>query len=160
EALLLIAAAFAAGAMVETGVNLWGVLYIRSHLASGLAVGAVSAVAAALVAAAARVGLGPMIGRRSPGFGVAVGGAAGALGLVLLAYAPSSWLAGVGLVLAAAGMSMYWPLLLAYVSRSTARPGPIVGAMTAAGYLGIVSGPAVVGWIASTFTLRAGLVFM
>ena len=38
ERLLLIAAAFAVGAMVEGGVELWGVLFLRTYLTSGVAV--------------------------------------------------------------------------------------------------------------------------
>jgi MFS family permease len=160
EALLLVAAAFAAGAMVETGINLWGVLYLRTHLSSGAAVGALSAVGAAVVAGVARVTLGPTVGRRSARTGVTTGAGLAVAGLLVLAYAPQPWLAGLGLVVAAAGISMYWPLLLAHASAASPRPGAVIGAMSGAGYLGIVAGPAIVGWVASQVGLRGGLIFL
>lgn len=59
EALGLVAAAFAVGAMVEGGLELWGVLYLRTRLDSGLLIGGGGAVMAYLVAAIARVSSGP-----------------------------------------------------------------------------------------------------
>ena len=37
EHLLVIAIAFALGAMVEGGIDLWGVLFLRTHFPEGLA---------------------------------------------------------------------------------------------------------------------------
>ncbi|HET6792797.1 MAG TPA: MFS transporter [Acidimicrobiales bacterium] len=160
ERLVLVAAAFAIGAMVEGGVELWGVLYLRTHLASGLLVGSAGAVLGYLVATIARVTLGPAAGRRSPRTGVGAGATVAALGLVLLVAAPQPWLAAAGLVLAAGGISLCWPLLLAHASAGRARPAAVVGGVSAVGYTGFVVGPAVVGWLAAGVGLRAGLLFL
>jgi len=157
EGLLLVAAAFAVGSLVEGGVELWGVLFLRTTLPSGLAVGVVSAVLGYTVAATARSLLGPMAGRRGPGRGVAVGAGTAMAGILLLALVPAAPVAGAGLVLAAGGISLCWPLLLAMASAGRPRPGAVVGAVTAVGYTGFVVGPTVVGALAGGLGLRAGL---
>ena len=160
EHLVLVAIAFAIGSIVEGGIELWGVLFLRTHLASGLLVGGVSAVIAYTVAAATRVAVGPLAGRHGAVGGVAVGAGAAALGAVVLALAPVDWLAGAGLVLAFGGISLCWPLLLAHASAGSLRPGPVVGAVTSIGYLGFVAGPAVVGWLSAVAGLRSGLLLL
>jgi hypothetical protein len=160
EGLLLVATAFAVSSLVEGGVELWGVLFLRTTLPSGLAVGAVSAVVAYSVAATARSVLGPVAGRRGPVAGVAAGAGTAVVGILLLALASTGPLAGAGLVLAAGGISLCWPLLLALASADRARPGPVVGAVTAVGYTGFVVGPTVVGAMAAGLGLRAGLALL
>jgi Major Facilitator Superfamily len=160
EGLLLVATAFAVSSLVEGGVELWGVLFLRTTLPSGLAVGVISAVAAYLVATAARSVLGPTVGRRGPVQGVAAGAGTAMAGILLLALADSGPVAGLGLVLAAGGISLCWPLLLSLASADRARPGAVVGAVTAVGYTGFVVGPTVVGALAAGLGLRAGLVLL
>jgi hypothetical protein len=160
EGLLLVATAFAVSSLVEGGVELWGVLFLRTTLPSGLAVGVVSAVAAYLVATTARSVLGPTVGRRGPVQGVAAGAGTAMAGILLLALADTGLLAGLGLVLAAGGISLCWPLLLSLASADRARPGAVVGAVTAVGYTGFVVGPTVVGALAAGLGLRAGLVLL
>ena len=89
--------------------------------------------------------------------GVALGAGLAAGGLALMAVTPSAALGAIGLVAAAAGISVTWPLLIAHVSAGSDRPALIVGGVTSVGYLGFVLGPVVVGWVADTSGLRAGL---
>jgi MFS family permease len=133
------------------------VLFLRTTLPRGLAVGATSAVIAYLVATIARAVLGPMAGRHGAGRGVALGASAAAVGIVLLAFAGAPAAAGAGLVLAAGGISMCWPLLLSLVAAGHDRPGPAIGAVTSIGYIGFVVGPSAVGWLAGVLGLRSGL---
>jgi len=169
EGLILIAVAFALAAIVENGTELWGVLLLRTRLSSGLLVGATSAVAGYAIAATARVVIGPIAGRRGASRGVILGTVAAACGLVVLAVARQPWLLGAGLVLAAGGVSMCWPLLLAYASTTaqrsgaaarSARPGAVVGGVTAVGYLGFVIGPAIVGAVADRAGLSVGVLVL
>jgi MFS family permease len=157
EHLLLLAATFALAAMVEGGVDLWGVLFLRTQLAAGLLVGAGGAVLGYSVAALARSTLGPKVGGRGPARGVVIGAGTAAVGVALLASAPVGALGAVGLVLAAGGISMCWPLLVAQAGRCQERAGAVVGAVSACGYLGLVAGPAVVGWVAEAVGLRGAL---
>jgi hypothetical protein len=160
EHLMLIAVAFAVGAMVEGGIDLWGVLFLRTRLPSGLVVGVTSAVIAYTIAATARIVFGPAAGRRGAGHGVALGAGAAAIGITMLALLPGAWLKGAGLVIAAGGISMCWPLLLAAATAGRERPGAIVGAVSAVGYFGFFAGPTIVGWVASGAGLTAGLLVL
>jgi hypothetical protein len=160
EGLAVLAAAFAIGAMVEGGIETWGVLSLRERVGSGIVVGAGAAVVAYLVAALTRGALGPAIGARGAAAGVTVGATLAAGGLVLLAVVGQPVVAAAGLVVAAGGISMCWPLLLAHASGGLARPGPIVGAVSAVGYLGFVVGPSLVGAVAANAGLKAGLLVL
>jgi MFS family permease len=157
ERLLVLAGAFALAAMVEGGIELWGVLYLRTHLSSGLLIGAGGAVLGYTVAALARYSLGPTVGRRGTARGVLIGAGTAALGVVILATSGTAVIAAAGLVLAAGGISMCWPLLVAQAGTGRSRAGAVVGAVSAVGYLGMVIGPAVVGWVAQAIGLRAAL---
>jgi hypothetical protein len=157
EGLVVLAAAFALAAMVEGGIELWGVLYLRTHLASGILIGAGGAVLGYTVAAVARSALGPSVGRRGAARGVTIGAGTAAIGVVILASAGTAVIAAGGLVLAAGGISMCWPLLLAQAGTGRSRASAVVGAVSAVGYLGMVIGPAIVGWVAEAVGLRAAL---
>lgn len=160
EGLVLLAVAFAVGSMVEGGVELWGALFLRTTLPSGLAVGATSLVLGHLVAAGARAFLGPMASRGGAARGVSIGAGAAAAGTLLLAGGGHPLVAGAGLVIAAGGISMSWPLLLSLVAAGRDRPGAAIGAVTSIGYVGFVIGPTIVGWMAGTLGLRAGLLLL
>lgn len=157
DRLLVVAGIFALSAMVEGGIDLWGVLFLRSNLDSGLLLGAGGAVLGYTVAAVARTTLGPAIGRRGPPQGVAIGAGVAAVGTVLLATAQVPVVGALGLVVAAGGISMCWPLLVAAAGRGSPRGAAAVGAVTAGGYVGLVAGPALVGWVASATGLRGAL---
>jgi MFS family permease len=160
ERLVVLAIAFAVGGMVEGGIELWGVLFLRTFLESGLPVAVGSAVGGYVVAMVARLTFGRAAGRRGAARGVTIGAGIAFAGVLVLGLAPVAWLSGLGLVLAAGGISMCWPLLLAHASDGRARPAAIVGSVTAVGYLGFVLGPTVVGWVAAAFGLRAGLLLL
>ena len=68
--------------------------------------------------------------------------------------------AAVGLALAATGVSVCWPMLLAYASQGRERPAGIVSGVTATGYIGFVVGPAVIGTVAEVFGLRAAVLVL
>jgi MFS family permease len=157
ERLLVLAGAFALAAMVEGGIELWGVFYLRTHLSSGLLIGAGGAVLGYAIAAVARYALGPSVGRKGTARGVLIGAGTAALGVVILATSGTAVIAAGGLVLAAGGISMCWPLLVAQAGTGRSRAGAVVGAVSAVGYLGMVIGPAVVGWVAEAVGLRAAL---
>jgi MFS family permease len=157
ERLFPLAATFALAAMVEGGIDLWGVLFLRTQLASGLLVGAGGAVLGYSVAALARSVLGPKVGQRGPARGVMVGAGTASMGATILATAPVGALGAVGLVLAAGGISMCWPLLVAEAGRRRERAGVVVGAVSAFGYVGLLAGPALVGGVASSVGLRGAL---
>jgi len=157
QGLRMLAVVFAIGALVEGGVGTWGVLFLRAHLGLAVAAGAGAYVGGQGLATIARSTLGwtaDHVGeRRGAQLGLALAGA----GLVLEAVSNSSWPAAVGLGLAAVGSAVYWPLLLAFASQGSDRPGIVVGGLSAAGYVGFLAGPPAVGWVAQVTDLRWGL---
>lgn len=156
----VVAVVFAIGALVEGGVGTWGVLFLRSHLGLAVAAGAGAYVAGQLLATVARSTLGwtaEHVGeRRGAQLGLGLAG----VGLLVEAAAPVSWLGAIGLGLAAVGSAVYWPLLLAFASRGGDRPGVVVGGLSAAGYVGFLAGPPLVGWVAQLVDLRWGLALL
>ncbi len=160
EHLFVLAGIFALAAMIEGGVDLWGVLFLRAQLGSGLLLGAGGAVLGYSVAATARIALGPRVGRHGPPRGIAIGAGTAAIGVVLLTTATVAAVGAVGLVLAAGGISMCWPLLVAAAGRGRPQAAAAVGAVTAGGYLGLVAGPALVGWTANAVGLRGALAML
>ena len=153
ERLGALAALFACGAMVEGGIDTWGVLVLRERLAATVLLGAGAYVVGQSIATAARATLGPAAGALGAIRGLAIGGGLASFGLVLVAVAPA-WGAAAGLALAAAGISVCWPLLLAQASAGIDRPAAAIGGVTAIGYLGFVVGPPIVGGLAGLIGLR------
>jgi hypothetical protein len=173
--LVVLAMVFAVTAMVEGGIDTWGVLYLRTQLAAGVLLGAGAYCMGQAIAVSTRGGAGGRIGRVGPRWGLVIGATVASGGLAIEAGSDHAAAAAVGLALAAGGICLCWPLVMALASTvalaSTASPGPgaasvrddsvspaaLVGALTAAGYAGWVAGPALVGWVADTAGLSTGL---
>src|SRR5206468_1595116 len=85
--------------------------------------------------------------------GAQLGLALAAAGLLLEATSTATAPAAIGLAVAAVGSAVYWPLLLAFASRDLERPGVVVGGLSAAGYVGFLTGPPLVGWISNATDL-------
>lgn len=154
------AVAFALGATVESGVSTWGVLQLRSQLDAGLLVGAGGAVLGFAIGVVTRLSISGLQTARAARAVMTVGTLAAAAGLAVLAGIEEPVIAATGLVLAAAGISVLWPLLMSEVGRGRERPGAIVGALSTVGYLGIVVGPGLIGLIAGRWGVATGLWFL
>jgi MFS family permease len=179
--LVVLAAVFAVTAMVEGGIDTWGVLFLRTHLAAGVLLGAGAYCIGQAIAVTTRGGAGGPIGRLGPRWGLVIGAAVAAGGLAIEAGSDHAAAAAIGLAVAAGGISLCWPLVMALASTvalastSVPSPGPgavqadravradpvspaaLVGALTATGYVGWVAGPALIGWVADTAGLSTGL---
>ena len=55
---------------------------------------------------------------------------------------------------------MVWPLLIADVSNEARHPALAIGGVTAAGYLGMVAGPPLVGTVSGAFGRPTGLMVL
>jgi MFS family permease len=175
--LVVLAMVFAITAMVEGGIDTWGVLFLRTHLAAGVLLGAGAYCMGQAIAVTTRGGAGGRIGRIGARWGLVIGAGVAAAGLAIEAGSDQAAAAAVGLALAAGGISLCWPLVMAVASSvalasaPVSSPGPgaaaargpavspaaLVGALTATGYVGWVAGPALVGWVADTAGLSTGL---
>ena len=157
-----LATVFALGAMVEGGIGTFGVLYLRDRLDVAVLAGAGAYVAGQALATTTRYALGAeragahLGGTRPARLGLGL--AAAGLGIEVATEIPA--VAALGLAVASIGVATYWPLLSAVATRASERPGLAVGGMSAAGYLGFLAGPPIVGAIAEGAGLRAGVLVL
>jgi len=157
DGLLLLLAVFALAEVTEGGVDTWGVLYLRNHLATGVLLGAGAYVVGQSVAATTRGAGSALIGRLSARRALFVGGCVAGGGILLESLSPFSITAALGLALGAGGASLFWPLVMSNVSRLASQVVSAVGTFTAAGYIGWVAGAPVVGWVSQAFGPQHGL---
>ena len=157
DGLLLLLAIFALAEVTEGGVDTWGVLYLRNHLATGVLLGAGAYIVGQVVAATTRSAGSTVVGRLSARHALVVGGCIAGGGILLESLTPLSGLAALGLALGAGGASLFWPLVMSNVSRLASQVVSAVGTFTAAGYIGWVAGAPIVGWVSQTFGPQHGL---
>jgi MFS family permease len=157
DGLLVLLFVFALAEVTEGGVDTWGVLYLRNHLATGVLLGAGAYVVGQLVAATTRGAGGAVLGRLSTRHALIVGGCVAGGGILLESLTSLSGVAAVGLALGAGGASLFWPLVMSTVSRQASQVVSAVGTFTAAGYIGWVAAAPVVGWVSQTYGAARGL---
>ena len=157
DGLLVLLFVFALAEVTEGGVDTWGVLFLRNHLATGVLLGAGAYVVGQAVAATTRGAGGSLLGRLSSRGALVVGGCVAGGGILLESVAPAAGAAAVGLALGAGGASLFWPLIMSTVSRTATRVVSAVGTFTAAGYVGWVAGAPIVGWVSETWGAARGL---
>jgi hypothetical protein len=182
--LSVLAGVFFGTALVEGGIDTWGVLYLRTHLHAAALLGAGAYVLGQSVAVTVRLSSARHVGRIGARVGLIAGASVAAVGLALEASASAAAVAGLGLLVAIGGIALCWPLVMAIVSGTAPAAGAgamagtpagaeqaavgatganmaaLVGAFTAVGYLGWVAGPGIVGWVADTWGLGAGLALL
>jgi MFS family permease len=157
DGLLVLLVVFALAEITEGGVDTWGVLFLRNHLATGVLLGAGAYVVGQSVAATTRSAGGALLGRLSARHALIVGGCVAGGGILLESLVPWSVVAAVGLALGAGGASLFWPLVMSRVSVLATQVVSAVGTFTAAGYIGWVAGAPVVGWVSQTYGAQRGL---
>lgn len=152
--LLILALVCLLAIVVETVVNVWSVIYLRSIGAPAFIGGASFALfnSTMLVGRLANAGLVARLGeRRSLGLsGAAIAGAA--LLLLLPGGVPLAVGAFALMGLAVAGL---FPTVMSAAARfAPENSGAVVGAIMAVAYLGFLGGPPVVGWLAELVGLQ------
>ena len=157
DGLLILLAVFALAEITEGGVDTWGVLYLRNHLATGVLLGAAAYVVGQLVAFTTRGAGGTVLGRLSTRHALIIGGCVAGGGIVLESVSPVAGVAALGLAIGAGGASLFWPLVMSTVSRQASQVVSAVGTFTAAGYVGWVAGAPIVGWVSQTLGPARGL---
>jgi MFS family permease len=157
DGLLVLLFVFALAEITEGGVDTWGVLYLRNHLATGVLLGAGAYVVGQSVAATTRGAGGALLGRLSTRRALIIGGFVAGGGILTESLSPYSVVAAIGLALGAGGASLFWPLVMSTVSRLASQVVSAVGTFTAAGYIGWVAGAPLVGWVSQTFGPEHGL---
>lgn len=159
RAILLIAALSAAAFLVEDAIQNWSALHIERGLGGSPALGGA---APGVYAAAMFLGraLGQPLGARlSERALLSGGGVIAAVGVAILAAAPSPTIALAGLALSGAGISTIAPALFARAGRLAGKSGraAAIARVTSLGYSGFILGPPLVGFIAQATDLRTAI---
>ncbi len=157
DGLLMLLGVFALAEITEGGVDTWGVLYLRNHLATGVLLGAGAYVVGQLVAATTRGAGGHLLGRLSTRRALITGGCVAGAGILLESLTSVSGVAALGPALGAGGASLFWPIVMRTECRMVSQVVSAVGAFTAAGYVGWVAGAPIVGWISQNLGPARGL---
>jgi MFS family permease len=160
EGLLVLALVFGGAAMVEGGIATWGVLYLREHVGLGVLAGVGAYVAGQSLATVTRLSGTPVIEALGSRRTIATGASLAAGGLAAMALSDNAPLAATGLAVASVGITVVWPLLIADVSNQARHPALAIGGVTAAGYVGLMAGPFIIGLMSSAFGLQTGLVLL
>jgi MFS family permease len=160
EGLLVVALVFAGAAMVEGGIATWGVLYLREHVGLGVLAGVAAYVVGQSLATLTRISGTPVIEKLGTRRTIAGGAALAAAGLFAVALSDVAGLAATGLAAASVGITVVWPLLIADVSNQARHPALAIGGVTAAGYVGLMAGPFIIGIMSSAVSLQAGLILL
>lgn len=157
---LLAVGALTAGAFLcEDGLVSWSALQLERGLGATPAVSGLGPGLFSAAMAAGRLGGGLLGHRVRDSVLVAVSGSGLAVGVLVLAVAPSIPVALAGLLLAGAGTSVLAPVLYGAVGRRAApgRQGADLAVVTSLGYVGFVAGPPLIGLLSSVSSLPAAL---
>ncbi|HUP83656.1 MAG TPA: MFS transporter [Candidatus Limnocylindria bacterium] len=149
----------AVGYLIEDATQNWSALHLERNLGASPAL---SGAAPGIFAAAMFIGrssghrLGAILTERALFSG---GAAIAAIGLAILALAPTSMVALAGLAGVGAGIAMVAPALYGRAGREAAADdrGKAIARLTVFGYTGFIVGPALIGFISQAADLRTGI---
>lgn len=140
---------------IENAYQSWGAVFVVDFYAAGPAVASFAPATFAAIAAIARLTLAPL-SRSSPRALLIAGGASAALGSIMLASSTSPGVAFAGIALAALRTATLFPTLLSQATRDIPprKRGSVTSTVATVAYLGFLLGPACIGLLAASFTLR------
>jgi MFS family permease len=147
--------------MVEGAVLDWSAVFLISERSSDVGVAGLGYAAFACAMTVGRLSgdrLRMILGERRV---LMIGGLLAAAGFLVVILVPSAIANLCGFLLVGAGASNVVPVLFSAAGRTRAMsPGLAVTAVTTLGYLGILAGPALIGWIAQLTELRVAFGFL
>lgn len=145
-------AALGEGAMAD-----WSALFLRDVLGTTAAVAAGGYTAFSVAMAAGRFAGGSVLHWFGPARVLPAGLGLAALGTLAVTAAPHPAAALAGFVLAGAGLSAGFPVVLNAAGAHAGGSGPAIGLVATVGYTGFLAGPPLVGLVAESTGLRVGL---
>lgn len=149
------------GALAFAGENAhqsWSAVFFEDELGTGPGLSSTAPAVFAAVVAITRFSAGALKPSQARGT-LIVGAAAASLGAAILAAAPTTIVAWIGLAVAAAGTAVLYPTLLGMLSRSTSEEarGRATSLLATVSYLGFLLGPVYVGLWSDTAGLRGSM---
>jgi MFS family permease len=146
--------------LCEHAVGDWSGIYLRTQAHAAPAEAASGFVFFAGAMLIGRLFGDAMVHRLGRGQVLRLGGFLAAAGLLLVALVPQQIPCLIGLTMAGFGVANVVPALFSAASRIGASPSAGVAMAATAGYTGFLSGPPVIGGIASTIGLQGAMLFM
>jgi MFS family permease len=143
----------------EGAAGSWSAVYLRDNLGTSAAFAALGYAAFSVTMATGRLFGDRLAARFGPARLVSGCGLVAAIGLAVALVTASPAAGLVGFALFGAGLSSTFPQLLSVAGNvETARSGTGIARVAGAGYLGLLSGPVLIGGAASLVGLRLALV--
>jgi predicted MFS family arabinose efflux permease len=100
-----------------------------------------------------------LIARHGPAWAIRVGAGLAAAGFLIVAWAPATGAALLGFVLIGLGASNIVPVMFSAAGRLAGTPPAVaIATATTLGYVGLLSGPALIGFVAHASSLSAAFV--
>jgi MFS family permease len=155
--LLLIGVVMLGVELGEGSAGNWLTLAVRNDYDQGAAVAALFFTAFAAAEALARIFGGPVVDRLGRVRAIRLTTALGVIGVVLFIEARDPWLALVGVLLWAVGVSMGFPLGMSAAAESGPDPAARVSVVASIGYFANLAGPPVIGVLAQSAGLLGAL---
>lgn len=143
------------GLIVEGAMADWSAIFLRDVLAASEAMAALSVAVFAGCMAVARFGADALTARIGDTRLVRAGALLGLVGLVTCIVAPVATVAVAGFGLVGLGFAAVIPALFRAASKAPGQAsGSGIAAVASLGYLGLLGGPPVIGFLADIFGLR------
>lgn len=139
----------------EGAIGDWGALHLRQDLGAGAGLAAAGYAGFALAEALGRLSGTALLERYGRTRVLVAGGLIACGGMLLAALAPDIWLALVGFAATGLGLANLFPVAVARAGLLAGSSG--VALASTLGYGGFLLGPPAIGFLASDFSLRAGL---
>lgn len=144
--------------LVEGAMSDWSAIYLRRSLGTTAGFAAAGFGAFSLAMASGRLVGGNLISCFGPTVMVRFGSALAALGLCLALTINQPFAAIIGFASVGAGFASTFPIILSAAGRtSNMSSGVAIAAVSSTGYLGLMSGPPLIGSVAQVVTLRVAL---
>jgi len=140
----------------EGAIGDWSALHLRQDLGAGAALAAAGYAAFALAEASGRLAGTALLERFGRTRVLILGGLTACAGMLLASLAPVVWLALVGFAATGLGLANLFPAAIARAGLLAGAGG--VALTSTLGYSGFLLGPVAIGFLASQFGLRAGLI--
>jgi MFS family permease len=139
----------------EGAIGDWGALHLRQDLGASAGLAAAGYAAFALAEAMGRLSGITLLERLGRTRVLVLGGLIACAGMLLAALAPDIWLALIGFAATGLGLANMFPAAMARAGLLAGAGG--VAMASTLGYTGFLLGPPAIGFLASEFSLRAGL---
>ncbi len=154
---LLIGVIVLAMAFAEGSANDWlPLLIVDGHGVSEASGAFIYAGFAAMMTVGRFLG-GPVVERRGRAFVMRVSAGLAIAGILVVAYSPNLWVAGIAVALWGLGASLGFPVAISAAGANPDRPAERVSAVATSGYIAFLVGPPLLGFLGESVGLQQAM---